>query len=108
MAAADAYLNSLPDDEIDAWPLSFGQAITLELAAFRITARGKYHARAFKLGEMAVEKFFGDSPLPRASLKTDHYESTTGADTLALALAELHLSTLTITVVRTPANTIDR
>lgn len=108
VAAAEIYLDSLPGDEIDAWPLSFGQAITLELAAFRITARGKYKTRAFKLGEIAVEKFFGDSPLPRASLKTDHYESTTGADTLALALAELHLSTRTITAVRTPANTIDR
>ncbi len=108
VAAADAYLDSLPGEQIDAWPLSFGQAITLELAAFRITAREEYHARAFKLGEIAVEKFFGDGPLPRASLKSDHYESTTGADTLALSLAELHLSTLTITVVRTPANTIDR
>ena len=98
----------MPGEEIDAWPLSFGQAITIELAAFRITARREYHARAFKLGEIAVEKFFGDGPLPRASLKSDHYESTTGADTLVLALAELHLSTLTITVVRTPSNTIDR
>ncbi len=106
--AADAYLDSLPSDGIDAWPLSFGQAITLELAAFRITANRKYHARAFKLGEITVAEFFGDSPLPRASLKTDHYESTTGADTLVLALAELHLSTRTITAVRTPANTIDR
>ena len=52
--------------------------------------------------------FFQDSPLPRASLKTDHYENTTGADTLVLSLAELHLSTRTITAVRTPANTIDR
>jgi hypothetical protein len=108
VAAADAYLDSLPADGIDAWPLSFGQAITLELAAFRITARPKYHTRAFTLGEIAVEKFFDDSPLPRASLKTDHYESTTGADTLVLAMAELHLSTRTITAVRTPANTIDR
>jgi len=108
LPAADAYLDSLPGDDIDAWPLSFGQAITLELAAWRITARKRYYARAFELGEISIEKFFGDSPLPRASLKTDHYESTTGADTLVLALAELHLSTRTITVVRTPANTIDR
>ncbi len=108
VAAADAYLDSLPGDDIDAWPLSFGQAITVELAAWRITARKKYFARASELGEIAIEKYFGDSPLPRASLKTDHYESTTGADTLALALAELHLSTRTITVVRTPPNTIDR
>jgi len=108
VAAADAYLDSLPGDQTDAWPLTFGQAISLELAAFRATAQEAYYARAFKLGEIAVQGFFAGSPLPRASLKSDHYESLTGADTLALALAELHLSTLHITAVRTPANTIDR
>lgn len=108
VAAANAYLDSLPGEGVDAWPLAFGQAITLELAAFRITADRRYHERAFQLGQIAVERFFGDRPLPRASLNSEHYESTTGGDTLALALAELHLSTRTITAVRTPANTIDR
>lgn len=108
ITAADAYMDSLPGDDSDAWPMTFGHAISTELAAFRVTAREKYHKRAFKLGEIAIEKFFDESPLPRASLKTDHYESTTGADTLVLALAELHLSTLHITAVRTPVNTIDR
>ena len=108
IAAADAYMDSLPDDDIDAWPMTFGQAVSLELAAFRATARREYYTRAFKLGEIAVEKFFANTPLPRASLKTNHYESTTGADTLVLALAELHLTVLHITAVRSPANTIDR
>jgi len=108
LAAADAYMNSLPGPDRDAWPMTFGHAISLELAAFRDTAHKQYHKRAFTLGEIAVEKFFGDNPLPRASLKTDHYESITAADTLVLALAELHLSTLHITAVRPPVNTIDR
>jgi hypothetical protein len=108
VGAADVYMDSLPDDNVDAWPMTFGHAISLELAAFRHTSEQKYHKRAFRLGEIAIEKFFGDSPLPRASLKTDHYESITGADTLVLALAELHLSVRQITVVRTPANNIDR
>ncbi|KPK50081.1 MAG: hypothetical protein AMK72_03040 [Planctomycetes bacterium SM23_25] len=108
VAAAEVYMDSLPGDSTDAWPLTFGHAISLELAAFRATAQRKYHDRAFRLGEVAVERFFGDNPLPRASLKTDHYESTTGAGTLLLALAELHLSTLHITAVRAPANTMDR
>jgi len=108
IAAADAYMDSLPGKDDDAWPMTFGHAISVELAAFRATACEDYHKRAFKLGEIAIEKFFGDSPLPRASLKTDHYESITGADTLVLALAELHLSTLHITAVRVPVNTIDR
>ena len=108
VAAADAYLDSLPGDQTDAWPLTSGQAISLELAAFRATAQEAYYARAFKLGETAVQGFFTGSPLPRASLKSDHYESVTGADALALALAELHLSVLHITAVRTPPNAIDR
>jgi len=106
--AADVYLNSLPDDQIDVWPMTFGHAISLELAAFRETAQARYHKQAFRLAEIAVEKFFGDNPLPRASLKTDHYESITGADTLLLALVELHLTTLHITAVRAPANSVDR
>lgn len=108
VAAADAYLDSLPPPDCDGWPMTFGHAISLELAAFRVTAREEYFRRAFKLGDVAVKEFFGDSPLPRASLKTDHYESTTGADTLVLSLAELHLTTLHITAVRVPVNTIDR
>jgi hypothetical protein len=108
VAAADAYMDSLPDDRTDAWPLTFGQAISLESAAFRATAQRKYQVRAVQLGKIAVARFFGDSPLPRASLKTDHYESTTGAGALLLAFVELRLSIAHITAVRAPVNTIDR
>lgn len=108
VAAADAYMDSAPTDGVDPWPMTFGHAISLELAGFAATAQRKYHEQAFRLGESAVTKFFDNSALPRASLSTDHYESITGADTLVLALAELHLSTLHITAVRAPANTIDR
>lgn len=107
-AAADAYLDSLPADSDDAWPATFGHAISLEIAAWRHSADWKYMERARKLGDIAVEKFWGTNALPRASLKTSHYESITGADTLALALLELHLNILHITAVRCPANTIDR
>jgi hypothetical protein len=107
-AAADAYLDSLPADAEDAWPATFGHAISLEIAAWRHSADWKYMERARKLGDIAVEKFWGTNALPRASLKTDHYESITGADTLALALLELHLQVLHITAVRCPANTMDR
>jgi hypothetical protein len=106
--AADAYFDSLPSDDEDAWPATFGHAISLEIAAWRHRADWKYMERARKLGEIAVEKFWGTNALPRASLKTDHYESITGADTLALALLELHLQILHITAVRCPANTMDR
>lgn len=107
-AAADAYLDSLPADDEDAWPATFGHAISLEIAAWRHSAEWKYMERARKLGDIGVEKFWGTNALPRASFKTDHYESITGADTLALALLELHLQILHITAVRCPANTMDR
>ncbi len=107
-AAADAYLDSIPGEELDAWPGTFGHVISLELAAWRSTARPAYPERARALGSLAVERFWQDRPLPRASLKTGHYETITGGDTLALALAELHLHLLHITAVRCPANTIDR
>ncbi len=106
-AAADQYLDSLPPTDADVWPMTLGHAISLELAAWRHTAKPEYMARARKLGEWSVEHFWGKNALPRASLKTDHYETVTGADSLALALMELHLNILHITAVRCPSNTID-
>jgi len=107
-AAADAYLSSMPAQDADVWPMTFGHAISLQVAAWRSTARQDYLDRARALADFAVKKFFDQGPLPRASLKSNHYEAITGADTLALGLVELHLHILAITAVRCPANTIDR
>ena len=107
-AAADAYLTEGPPEGLDAWPMTFGHAISVELAAWRSTARRKYLDRARQLGLTAINLFFQDKALPRASMKTGHYETITGADTLALALIEVHLASLHITAVRVPDNTIDR
>ncbi|HZJ14479.1 MAG TPA: hypothetical protein VFD27_05485 [Chthoniobacteraceae bacterium] len=98
----------MPAGEDDAWAATFGHAIALELAAWRSTAKQSYVDRAREFGNAALDKFFGKDSLPRASLKSDHYESRTGADTLALALLELHLDVLHITAARCPSNTIDR
>jgi hypothetical protein len=108
VAAADRYAASLPSEELDVWPMTLGHAINIELAAFRYTARAEYHSRAVALATFATEQFLADSPLPRASRRTKHYDSRTGADTLALALAELHLVTRHITAVGAPPNTLDR
>ena len=99
--------NSSPADA-DTWPLTYGHVISLQVAAWRHTARVVHLEAARRFADAAVAKFFDGSPLPRASVKSDHYESITGADTLALALVELHLNILAITAVRSPANTIDR
>ena len=107
-AAAETYLGSMPAAEDDVWPGTLGQAISLQLAAWCSTARQAHFNRAREFGDIALAKFFGENPLPRASLGSDHYESRTGADTLALALLELHLHVLHITAARCPPNTIDR
>lgn len=105
-AAADAYRHAVPAD--DALPLTFGHAISLQLAAWRSTARPEYLDRATQLADLAVQRFWDDNPLPRAGATLPHYDTVTGADTLALALVELHPNILHITAVRCPPNTIDR
>jgi hypothetical protein len=107
-AAADEYRESEPPMDADLWPMVFGHAISLELAAWRSTADHKYLDSAIRLADFAVKHFWDEGPLPRASLKTEHFESITGADSLALGLVELHLGILGITAVRSPPNSIDR
>ncbi len=107
-AAADAYLESDPPEGTDVWPMTFGHVISVELAAWRSTTQRRYLDRARELAYMALDVFFQDRALPRASMKTGHYETITGADTLALALVEVHLASLHITAVTAPDNTIDR
>jgi hypothetical protein len=104
---ADAYVNSRPEEDVDAWPMSFGHAISTEVAAYRLTAKPIYLEQAQKFADMAVSFFWQDKPLPRASLKTGHYETITGADSLALALLEVHAVTHGLTN-RIPSNTVDR
>jgi len=108
LAAADAYLDAPPKADEDPWPVTFGQAISLQLAAWRHSAKPVYLEGARRIADLAVEKFWGTNALPKASFQTDHHEAITGADTLALALVELHLNILHITAVRCPPNTIER
>jgi hypothetical protein len=107
-AAADVYLTAPPDKEADVSPRTLGHAISLQVAAWRSTARQEYLDRARALADFAVKNFFDQGPLPRASLRSNDYEAITGAGTLALGLVELHLHILAITAVRYPPNTIDR
>jgi len=107
IATADAYVSSVPEEDLDVWPMSFAHAISAQVAAYRWTRREIYLQQALRLARMAVDIFWQDNPLPRASFKTGHYETITGADSLALALLEVHAAThrLTTTI---PSNTIDR
>lgn len=104
---ADAYLDSRPEEDVDAWPQSFAHVISNEVAAYRLTTKAAYLDQARQLARMAVEIFWQDNPLPRASKQTGHYETITGCDSLALALLEVHAVTHGLTN-RIPSNTIDR
>jgi hypothetical protein len=107
IAVADRYVGSLPEEDLDAWPMAFAHAISTQVAAYRFTERSVYMKESQRLARVAVELFWQDNPLPRASLKTGHYEAITGADSLALALLEVHGITNRLPMIL-PANTIDR
>ena len=78
-------------------PLTMGHIISLQLAAWRSTARQQYLDEARAFADVALIKYFDGAP----SLDP-------GLDTLALSLVELHLHVLYITAVRCPPNTLDR
>lgn len=107
IAAADAYVDALPDEDVDVWPMSLAHIISAQVAAYKLTNRAVYLEQACRFARMAVDTFWQDKTLPRASFKTDHYETITGADSLALALLEVHAA---INNMKTaiPSNTIDR
>ncbi len=107
IAIADAYLDALPDEDADVWPMSFAHVICAQVAAHRFTKEAVYLEQAARFARLAVEVFWQDRPLPRASFKTDHYETITGSDSLALALLEVHVA-LNNLRVSVPPNTIDR
>jgi len=104
---AGEYVNSLPEEDVDAWPMGFAHAISAEVAAWRFTRKPAYLEQARAFAAMAIDLFWQDRPLPRASKQTGHYETITGADSLALALLDVHAATHGLTN-RIPLNTIDR
>jgi hypothetical protein len=107
IAVADAYVDQLPDEDADVWPMSLAHIISAQVAAYRLNDRPVHLEEACRFAQMAVDMFWQDKTLPKASFKTDHYETLTGADSLALALLEVHAAVNNIKVV-IPSNTIDR
>jgi hypothetical protein len=107
VAIADQYLDARPEEDVDAWPMSFAHAISTEVAAYRFTKKAVYLEQARTFGRMAVDIFWQDKPLPRASMHTGHYETITGGDSLALALIEVYAAMHSVTSA-IPLNTIDR
>jgi hypothetical protein len=107
LAVAERYLGSRPGEDQDVWPLSFAHVISAEVAAYRLAGKREYLEAALGFSRLAVAWYWQDNPLPRASLQTGHYETITGADSLALALLEVHAVTHGLTN-QIPLNTLDR
>ena len=85
----------------------FGYVIYCQLAAYAIDSDVKHLALARHFADKALAMFFdGKSPLPRASVKSRHYESVTMGDVLLYALLRLDL-TLSKTSVSLPDVLID-
>jgi len=104
---ADAYVNTRPAEDVDVWPMSFGHVISTQVAAYRFTKKKVYLDEACRFAQMAIDVYWQDNPLPRSGMKTGHYETISGADTLALALLDVHAA---VNGIETPIpqNTIDR
>src|SRR5262249_4898867 len=72
---ADLYLDSEPEEDVDAWPQSFAHVISTEVAGYRLTKKPLYLDQAQRLARLSVDIFWQDNPLPRASKQTGHYEA---------------------------------
>lgn len=107
IAVADAYIDTWPAEDADVWDMSFGQLISTEVAAYRLTGKKEYLDQAVLFAKLAVNILWEDNALPRASTRTGHYESICGPDTLALSLLQVHAAANDLKVP-IPSNTIDR
>lgn len=86
LEAAALYLEAEPDSGIELFPGAFADPILLMIAANRLENSPRYLERAMVFADQAVALFWDDGPLPRASSRTDHYETLTRGDLLARAL----------------------
>jgi hypothetical protein len=88
--AAKLYLDSEPEIKVALHPGALGHIIYLMLGVHGITGEKRYLDRADYFAQRAIKLFLtGDSPLPKATSKHDHYEAVTGSDTLMMAMLKL-------------------
>ena len=108
LQAADKYLSSEPEMDDRPWPVELGTVLFLQIAAYELTGKEGYRARAEHLANVAIAAYWpDDKPLPKADPQCNHYENVTRADTLALALLKLHAIENSVRV-QIPISDIDR
>ena len=75
------------DDPV--YPRMMAQVIELMLNAHELSGDRAYLQRAEHFARWSIQTYLGDSSLPRASHRHDHYEAVTGGDALMMALLDL-------------------
>jgi hypothetical protein len=105
--AADEAMDWTADADGAYPPVLLASILSTYVTVYEATGEQKYLDKAVELGDMALELFFADNPLPPARSDMDHYESVTGAGTLGLALLDLHVA-LNDLPVDVPGNTLNR
>ena len=91
LAAADQYLNVVPDNNELQKPGALASVITLMMNAHQLTGENKYFDSADKFGRVGVKLFLDDGlPLPRATNQHEHYETITGGPDFMNTLLQLH------------------
>lgn len=91
VAAADRYLDTLPDVDKLVKPGALAEVNDLLVATHELTGDAKYLQRADRFGRLSLELFIDDtSPLPKATNRHDHYEAITGGIELMRSLLRLH------------------
>lgn len=84
IACADRYLKVSP---VINYPSSIAHVVHHLVNVYGITGDKKYLAKARELANIAIWEFIpSNSPLPKASTGSDHYEAITGADSLIMTL----------------------
>jgi hypothetical protein len=92
LSAADQYLQENPDLGKPQKPDAFADVIRLLINAFQLTRQEEYRQRADYFAEMGIGLFIdGESALPKATSRHEHYETITGGPYFMQTLLDLHL-----------------
>lgn len=90
LGCADRYISIPPQLSSSTYPRALASVIWHFLNAYEITQEKKYLVKANEFANFAIWAFIPkDSPLPKATIDSKHYEAVTGGDSLMLALLRL-------------------
>ena len=81
MKTAETYYKSDPPEAKVLYPKNFSGAISMMRKAYKITGEQRFLLKAVEYADRSIKGIMdSNSPLPKASNKSDHYEAITGAN----------------------------